>query len=94
MSSSASELSPKQTLSESLVELGSPEIRSILTRLVKKLTHTLISEKFRQTKDNVKCLFAYPFSACCGNLDVLYVSDIEKGNSKYLASVPAAHYIS
>ena len=51
--SSASELSPKQTLSESLLELGSLEIKSILTRSVKKLTHTLVPEKFRQTKDNV-----------------------------------------
>ena len=59
---------------------------------MEKLTHKIVPEKFRQTKDNVKCLFVYPLSACCGNLGVLYVSDIENGNSKYLACVSAAHY--
>ena len=74
---------------ESLVELGCPEIRSTLTRSVKKITHTLVPEKFRLTKDNVKGIFSYPFSVCCGNLGVLYVSDIEKGK---VFSVLASHY--
>ena len=72
---------------EYLVELGFPEIRSILTRSGKKLTHTFVPEKFRQTKHNVKCLIAYAFSVCCGNLGVLYESDRENGNSKYLVSL-------
>ena len=35
---------------ESVVELGSPVIRSILTRSVKKITHTFVAEKIRQKK--------------------------------------------
>ena len=74
---------------ESLVELGSLDIRSILTRSVKKITHTLVPEKFRLTKNNVKGIFSYPFSVCCETLGVLYVSDIEKGK---VFSVCASHY--
>ena len=66
-----------------MAELGSLEISSILIRSVEKLTDTLVPEKFRRTKDNVKD----PFSICCENLGVLYVYDIEK-----VFSVRAAHY--
>ena len=39
--------------------------------------------------DNVKGMFAYPFSVCCGNSGELYVSETEKGKA---FTVRAAHY--
>ena len=46
-------------------------------------------EKFQQVKDNLKGLFGHPFSVSCGNLGVLYMSDVEKGK---VFSVHVAHY--
>ena len=42
---------------ESLIELGFPEIRSILTRSVKNVH--LTPEQFRKTKDNVKYVYLH-----------------------------------
>ena len=55
---------------KSFAEVGSPEIRPILTKSVKKIIFTLVPDKFRQTKDNVKGLFAYHFSVCWGNFSL------------------------
>lgn len=74
---------------ESLVEIGSDEVRAILSTSVKNITHTIVPEKYRVTKDNTKYALSSPVSICCGTMGIVYVSDVQKGT---VISVRVSHY--
>ena len=74
---------------ESLVEIGSKVVRSVLSSNVHSVTHTIVPEKFRVTKDNTIGTFSSPFAICIGNFGLLYVSDVAKGK---VFGIRASHY--
>ena len=74
---------------ESLVEIGSDEVRTILSTNVKKITHTIVPEKYRVTKDNTISILSLPVSICCGRMGIVYVSDVQKGT---VIIVRVSHY--
>ncbi len=64
---------------ESLAEIGSKDVRSVLSSNVHTITHSIVPEKFRVTKDNTIGIFREPFAICNGSFGLLYVSDVAKG---------------
>ena len=64
---------------DSVMEILSPSVRTILTENAKTVTQTVVPEKYRLREDNKRGVFKAPIGTCMGPLGHIFVSDVVQG---------------